>query len=154
MAFKIVSIMTVMCFHPVVTCSDGGPVAGGAGAGAALTPDTDPVPLAAEQGADVTGGAAGGAGPVVHDVQGLRRGVVGEDADAGDPGDHGHVAATHQGGLHVGLGARPCSQRERVVTLYPAALTSSYKTSLLALIPINRSSKCTAVHFQRFLKFT
>jgi hypothetical protein len=97
----------------VVTCSDLPPVHGGTGAGAPLPADHDPVPLPAEQGADVTARPAGGAAPGVRDVYGLRRGVVGQDADGGGPGDHRRVGAALQGGAQAALAARHCTQRER-----------------------------------------
>ena len=77
------------------------------------------VPLPTEQGADVTAGAGGGAVP---DVRGVHcYGAVAQDAGAGGPGDHDRVTATLQGGLQVGLGARPCRQRESVSVLSVAS---------------------------------
>ena len=75
------------------TRMDGVPLHGGAGAVASGSGHADPVALAAAQQGDVAGGAVGGAVHVVRDVVALGRGVVGQDATAGGPGDHGRVAA-------------------------------------------------------------
>lgn len=59
-----------------ITCADSVPVLGRTGAVLALPTDAHPVALSTVQVADVAGGATGGAGLPVRDVEGVCRGVV------------------------------------------------------------------------------
>lgn len=65
-----------MCSLDEVTCADSVPVLGRTGAVLTLPADAHPVALSTVQVADVAGGATGGAGQPVRDVEGVRRGVV------------------------------------------------------------------------------
>lgn len=96
---------------PSATCGDPVPVLGRAGTVQSLPTDADPVRLSAAQAADVAGGAAGEARLPVHDIEGLRRGVVVEDRTAGGPGHQCSVGVTVQGGHKAAVGTRCCTGR-------------------------------------------
>lgn len=65
-----------MCSLNEITCVDSVPVLGRTGAVLTLPTDAHPVAFSTVQVADVAGGAAGGAGLPVCDVEGICRGVV------------------------------------------------------------------------------
>lgn len=63
------------------------------------------------QAADVTGRPAGEARLPVHDIEGLRRGIVVKDGAAGGPGHQCRVGVTVQCGQKAAVGTWCCTGR-------------------------------------------